>query len=221
MGAYRHIIWDWNGTLFDDVGLCLAIENEILARLGRPALSLARYQDCFDIPIRRFYENIGLSFDGEEPTFEDVMTAFWDAYGDRHQRECSLHDNVVALLSACAEAGLTHSLLSSLPQQELSAAVERLGLAGRFVHVSGHGDYHAGSKLDRGHALMAELGLDRDAVVLVGDTTHDFDVAAALGVDALLVASGHQSVARLRGKTDAVLASMEALEEHLRRQLSA
>ena len=40
MGGYKgvktikHMVWDWNGTLMNDVGLCLDITNQMLQRRG-------------------------------------------------------------------------------------------------------------------------------------------------------------------------------------------
>ena len=35
MGNYRHVIWDWNGTLLDDAWLCVEVLNGLLARRRR------------------------------------------------------------------------------------------------------------------------------------------------------------------------------------------
>ena len=40
---YRHIIWDWNGTLLDDAWLCVEILNEILRRRNEQPVTHERY----------------------------------------------------------------------------------------------------------------------------------------------------------------------------------
>ena len=53
-------------------------------------------------------------------------------------------------------------------------------------------------KIERGHRHLAELNYRADEILLVGDTLHDIEVAAALGVHCgLLLPSGHQSRRRL------------------------
>ncbi|ACY14222.1 HAD family hydrolase [Haliangium ochraceum] len=213
---YSHIIWDWNGTLFDDLELCIAIENQLLAQCGKPTIDRDRYRDCFDLPVRGFYEAIGFTFSaGATQSFEALMAGFWDAYNARHETECGLHEGALALLSSLSAAGYQHAILSSLPHPQLTAAVARFALDSYFVQVSGHADSSAGSKLERGRALMAALGIAPGKAVLIGDTTHDREVAEALGIDAILVASGHQSPLRLRRTNAPVCETLAAVVRHL------
>ena len=60
---YKHIIWDWNGTLLNDLWLCLESVNAALARRGLAPLSEKRYQEEFDFPVIDFYRKIGFKFD--------------------------------------------------------------------------------------------------------------------------------------------------------------
>ena len=53
------IIWDWNGTLLNDVNRNCALMNRMLRRRGMPAIpSLTRYREIFRFPIREYYRNI-------------------------------------------------------------------------------------------------------------------------------------------------------------------
>lgn len=51
--------------------------------------------------------------------------------------------------------------------------------------------------MDLGVEWMARSGLPRGAVVLVGDTVHDYEVAEAMGIRCVLVAAGHHARAKL------------------------
>ena len=54
------IIWDWNGTLLDDVDLCVEAINMLLARESLPLLTgKEEYQRVFQFPIRAYYEAVG------------------------------------------------------------------------------------------------------------------------------------------------------------------
>ena len=66
-----HIIWDWNGTLFDDANLCRDIINRMLHARGRATLDAQRYEEAFGFPVRDYYARIGFDF-SEEP-FELVL----------------------------------------------------------------------------------------------------------------------------------------------------
>lgn len=52
MPRYAHVIWDWNGTIFDDAERCVEIANGMLSRRELPVLSLDQYRETFRFPIR-------------------------------------------------------------------------------------------------------------------------------------------------------------------------
>jgi phosphoglycolate phosphatase len=60
MAAWTSVVWDWNGTLLDDVQLSLDIINEILSEQGITALTANRYREIFDIPASVYWERAGL-----------------------------------------------------------------------------------------------------------------------------------------------------------------
>jgi phosphoglycolate phosphatase len=194
MDSVRHIVWDWNGTLLDDVTACVASVNDMLAPRGLPTISEAHYRDIFDFPVKRYYEQLG--FDLEREVWDELAQEFHRHYA-RHARESQLHADVDELMPALSAAGYGMSVLSACEITLLERMLTEHGLRQYFEHVYGLDDLYASSKLAQGEALMAALQLPRDEVLLVGDTLHDRDVAAALGWSCALVAAGHQSEARL------------------------
>ncbi|MCJ7554278.1 MAG: HAD family hydrolase, partial [Ignavibacteriaceae bacterium] len=77
-GKTRHIIWDWNGTLFNDVVLCKDIMNNILKRFDLPLLSLEKYREVFTFPVEDYYKKAGLDFN--ITPFEILGKDFMDEY---------------------------------------------------------------------------------------------------------------------------------------------
>lgn len=59
----KHIIWDWNGTLLDDVGLSLEAINIVLARYNLPPLRKERYLEIFTFPVIEYYRELGFNFE--------------------------------------------------------------------------------------------------------------------------------------------------------------
>ena len=52
----RCVIWDWNGTLLDDLQLCLRLLNEMLEEDGCPnRYDLAAYREIFGFPVVDYY----------------------------------------------------------------------------------------------------------------------------------------------------------------------
>ena len=67
---FEHIIWDWNGTLLDDVDYCRSIINTILIKNNLPQLSFDRYREVFTFPVQDYYKEAG--FDFNKVSFEII-----------------------------------------------------------------------------------------------------------------------------------------------------
>jgi phosphoglycolate phosphatase len=205
---YRHVIWDWNGTLLDDLDLCIEVMNGLLCRRGLPLMDRARYHALFDFPVRHYYERIG--FDFTRDSFEAISVEFITAY-DARRWECRLHAGAAEALAAVRAAGLTQSVLSAYRHETLCEIVAHFGIDGHFTRLLGLDNIYAHSKAALGRAWLAELALPPREVLLVGDTLHDLEVARELGVDCVLVATGHHPAERLRARSDRVLDNLAAL----------
>ena len=59
----KTIIWDWNGTLLDDLDLSLESVNILLEERNLPALSVEKYKDIFCFPIVVYYVKAGFDFE--------------------------------------------------------------------------------------------------------------------------------------------------------------
>jgi phosphoglycolate phosphatase len=205
---YRHIIWDWNGTLLDDLDLCVDVMNGLLDRRSLPLLDRARYHRLFDFPVRAYYERLG--FDFARDSFEELSVEFISAY-DARRWECRLQPGAQTILGSLQAAGLSQSVLSAYRQETLREIVGHFGLTPHFKRILGLDNIYAHSKAELGRNWVAELGLPRGEILLIGDTLHDLDVARAIGVNCVLVACGHHPEARLRSHTDHVLADLSGL----------
>ncbi len=191
---YKHIIWDWNGTLIDDARLCLMIINELLERRKIPLIDFGQYQDAFDFPVINFYEKIGFDFSRE--SFHVPAKEYIDAYNTRRFK-CRLHEGVPEALARFKKAGIRQSILSASKKSSLEEAVEYYSLKRYFSNVCGLDDHYANGKLDIARDLMRRIDADSKDIVIFGDTTHDYDVARSLGIDCVLFCGGHHSIERL------------------------
>ena len=59
---YTHVLWDFNGTVYDDMEACLRSVNEMLSERGLPVLSAEAYREVFDFPVKDYYAKIGFDF---------------------------------------------------------------------------------------------------------------------------------------------------------------
>ncbi|MEN6384634.1 MAG: HAD hydrolase-like protein [Phycisphaerales bacterium] len=191
---YKHIIWDWNGTLLDDAWLCVEILNSMLQGRRMKCTTLVQYQNDFDFPVLNYYMKLGFDFDKEQ--FDSVAREYISAYNSQYSR-CSLRMGVLDFIGKLKTEGVSQSVLSASQHSYLVNALEKYELKHLFENISGLDDYYAHGKVDAGRKLLKSLPVSGKDILLIGDTTHDYEVACELGADCLLLPAGHQSRERL------------------------
>ena len=85
---YKHIIWDWNGTLLNDRQFCIKIMNGVLSRRDMDEMTEEWFLDNFCFPVKDYYVKLGFDFD-KEP-FSISGTEFIHEYVKR-DHEPDLH----------------------------------------------------------------------------------------------------------------------------------
>ena len=197
-----HVIWDWNGTLLNDVPHAVATMNGMLAPRGLPLLDVPRYRGAFGFPIRNYYEVLG--FDLQSEPLADLCDSFVDAFMAKIF-DCALVPGSRELLQGLKSAGRTQSVLSATDQSNLQRMIAGFELTPYFDFVFGVEGTQGAGKVRRGHELMHASGIAPGHTVLIGDTDHDLEVGHALGISVILVTHGHQSAERLRRVHDNVV----------------
>lgn len=202
---YRHIIWDWNGTLFNDLWLCCDIMNGMLKRRDLEPISVERYREVFTFPVREYYKKVG--HDVSDGNWEIISYEFMNEYEER-KNECGLIDEVHEVLEKIYSLGIKQSVLSAYSQHSLEEIIDHFNLSNFFIRLIGLDNIYAAGKLDNGIKWMKELGLEKGQVLLIGDTVHDYEVAREIDADCLLITEGHQEKSKLLEVTDKTVDSL-------------
>ncbi len=200
MSRYRHIVWDWNGTLHDDFGLILDAANAAMDVAGGPHIDAETYRERFVRPVRDFYAGL-LGHDIDDELWDRIDRAFHDRY-HAILDDGGLTGDALEAVDAAAAAGLSQSILSMWHHDRLVPYVAELGLTERFVRVDGLRGVGGGSKAPHLAAHLEALradGLDlaSDEVMMVGDTLDDSEAAQANGVTIVLYTGGEHGPAAL------------------------
>ena len=186
---YTHVIWDWNGTLLDDVALCMKSINAMLKKRGLPVLgSVEAYRGAFGFPVIDYYRRVG--FDFQKEPFEKLAAEYIELYHDE-KNGASLFPHARAILAAFRDSGVRQIVLSASKLQNLISQIEPFGIGSFFDETLGIADIYATGKIELGKAYIQRTRPKR--AVLIGDTIHDKETADALCADCILVACGHQS----------------------------
>ena len=188
---YKHIIWDWNGTVLDDLDLCVDVANNLFSKKNVPTLTVEKYKSIFTLPVKNYY--IAAGFDFEKESFEKVGKEWMDEYEER-KYECQLHEGLIDVLEKIKFLGIEQSLLSAYKQDNLREMADKFNLTKYFSNIVGLDNIYAASKVELGKELMKTIGNGHGEALMIGDTTHDFEVANEIGADCILVAGGHQNL---------------------------
>ncbi len=210
---YELLAFDWDGTLFDSTA-CIVKSMQAAARelgLAEPSVERARYV-------------IGL---GLEPALKTAMPELprssYRELADAYRRhyfatahEVTLFDGVPELLKALQARGHRLSVATGKSRRGLDEALQQVGLQHLFEATRTADETASKPHPQMLHELMDELGVPAHRTLMVGDTTHDLQLAANAGSAALAVSFGAHGVAELQALQPlAVLHSVAELSDWL------
>lgn len=194
MTDYTHIVWDFNGTLLDDLSACIFSANALLARHGLPPLrDTEAYRAVFGFPIEDYYRRLG--FDFEKTPYSALAVEWVDLY-NLYAKKASLFPSVPSLLARAREYGKRQLILSATQLGMLERQVEELGIRPFFDTLLGLDNIHAHSKTQLAVAWRKQNQNAR--ALLIGDTEHDLETARAMQADCILLCCGHRPESALR-----------------------
>jgi len=189
---HKRIYWDWNGTLVNDVDLCIDITNSFLTSKEVKNITKDFYLKNFTIPVKEYYETLDLEKHGI--TYEEITESFVSNYENQRERQV-LYDGVKPLLKELSLRGIEQFILSAAHTNELVYQLNKHDLSKYIKEISGADDYTAGCKLERGQALRSKHGPG----IMVGDTVHDIVIGKKMGLETVWVSEGHQCWSKING----------------------
>ncbi len=205
MKDIQNIIWDWNGTLINDIEICIETLNILLEQREMPVIRTDHYKNHFTFPVRQFYEKIGFNFTNE--SFESVSEEYISAYLHLF-RKASLHNNSIDTLKFFKRRGMVQFVLSAMEYPDLMNSIYQKGIKHYFKSVYGSTDKYAEGKLTVAKKLFEKEKIIPEDTLLIGDTLHDWEVALEMGCKVVLIADGHQTRQRLSETKAPVLEHM-------------
>lgn len=192
-----HIVWDWNGTLLNDIEATVFAASAAIVAVGGPEITMRQYGLSFRRPVRSFYGDVrGAPLDDAE--WAIASASFSTAY--THLGDPQLVRDAQSTLAQLDARGWTQSLLSMAPQAIIEAQVSAHALDQYFLAIDGdRGVSLSDFKAGRLEEHLVQLGLGTEHVVVVGDSVDDGLAADAVGCRALLVATTHDIATLARG----------------------
>lgn len=205
---HKHIIWDYNGTLLDDIDLCLNVINDMLSKRKIPTISKSEYKELFSFPVRDYYQKIGFDFNLEP--FEVVGSEFMNSYNER-RNEIKLHSGTIQILNKIKESGIRQYILSARDHKDLTEELDKFKIAGYFSVIRGLDNHYAHGKEQIAAELVQHINFTKEKILMIGDTFHDAQVAESTGINCILISHGHHSDAQLAKSGKNIYKSFEEI----------
>jgi len=206
-----HIVWDWNGTLLDDLAIVIESLNVGTATLGMSPIDEDGYRDHFTRPVRAFYDSL-FGRQVSETEWEYLNQTFHDEYYSRANR-ASLTVDAVEALDKVAALGWSQSVLSMSLHSQLIEAVTARGIADRFALIQGLTVPSGGLKSEHLDVHLSSLQQDPGNTLMIGDTPDDAVAARQVGAGVILYDGGSHHLPTLSAMGAPVAHSLgEAVE---------
>ncbi|MDA3905010.1 MAG: HAD family hydrolase [Bacteroidales bacterium] len=205
MEKIKQIIWDWNGTLLNDVSMCVNVMNVLLKKYSLPSLSCDKYKQLFDFPVKDYYERLGFRFD--VIAFEKVGHEFMDSYF-KELPNCDIFPEVIQILEEFNALNMNQLVLSAMEHNALEKSLTEKGIRSFFSKVQGIDNHLANGKTELAKDLLKSSGFLAEESLFIGDTIHDLHVAQSIGCTCVLISNGHFSKDRLVKDHDLVFDSL-------------
>lgn len=188
------IFFDFNGTIINDVELCLNILNKMLIDDEKKPITKKRYLEIFDFPVIEYYKKAG--FDFKRKSFEEMSLDFINLY-QKASLNCPLYNNSCKVFQRLKAKGIKLVILSASQIDNLKEQTNHFNITKYFDDILGITDIYARSKVDIGIDYINRLNIDKAKTIMLGDTIHDFEVATKMEITPVLFTKGHQSKERL------------------------
>jgi phosphoglycolate phosphatase len=195
----RNIIFDWSGTLVDDLPAVFKASNFVLTQAGKQEMSLEQFRAEFSLPFAKFYDRHTPHV--PMPQLED----WFHAEFKRIQTSVRELPHAREFLEFCRAKKIRTFLLSSVHAGHFKAQCRVTG----FDSLLDRPYTDVWDKREKIHEILSENDLRAGETLFIGDMEHDIKTARHGGVHSCAVLTGYNTLEQLRN------AKPDLIVEHL------
>jgi phosphoglycolate phosphatase-like HAD superfamily hydrolase/ADP-ribose pyrophosphatase YjhB (NUDIX family) len=209
---FRNLIFDWSGTLVDDLGPVIEATNTVFARYDLPPYDRERFRREFRLPYSEFYAELlpDIPLSELEVHFRPAFSAA--------KTPVTVLPHAREKLEWCTQHGIRAFVLTSMDSQAFEKQLDDFDLRKHFeATYSGIID-----KRDMIHEIIGRHRLKPHETAFVGDMTHDVETARHGGLSSIAVLTGYQHAEVLAAvRPDLTVPDLEVLRNLMHKQITA
>lgn len=201
---FRNLIFDWSGTLVDDLNLTLDASNYVFSQYGKECLDREAFREEFQLPYPDYYARVL-----PEADLEELENHFRKAFS-LSTETVEVLPHAREFMEYCRARRIRCFVLTSVDAQEFDIQCRELGMFDYFEAI------HAGirHKNEHIHSLLEQHALDPRETAFIGDMQHDVLTAKHGGITSIAVLTGYNSAAQLgQVQPDMIIPDLQVLRQ--------
>jgi len=197
------LVFDWDGTLADSTDLIAGAIQQACFDVGVPVPDGADARHVIGLGHRDAIRHVA-------PTLApDRHVRFAERFRDHYlvgDAAIPLFDGVREMLEELDERGFLLAVATGKTRAGLARALAQHGIANRFAATRCADEGFPKPHPEMLLALMDRLGVGPSETLMIGDTTHDLELARSAGVSAVAVSYGAHASLGLRAMNPLAIA---------------
>ena len=184
---FKNLLFDWSGTLCDDLALTLEATNYVLSQYELPPLTREQFRNEFQLPYPDYY-----AWKTPGAKLTDLEKYYRHAF-DHAVTQVTIIPHAKAFLDFCRSRSIRCFILTSMDPRAFDEQARYLGLKDYFEHI------HSGvrNKEDYIYTLLRQHSLNPADTAFIGDMQHDINAAHCAGIIGIGVLTGYNNAAQL------------------------
>lgn len=177
----KNIIFDWSGTLIDDVAFTYSATMKVFEKIGLEKITMEKFKEEFTLPYMDFYKKFKKNAD------KRIIDNSFDKELDLINKS-KLFPEVKEVLNFLQKRKIKMIILSSYFQESLEREIKDNDLQDFFSDING--SVH--DKTEVIIEIMQKNNFKPTETIYVGDMVHDIDTGKKAGVITVIVSCGYQ-----------------------------
>lgn len=196
------VAFDWNGTILADAAADIKANAIIMRAFGLPPVSLRRFRETFEIPVKNYYIKVGFTEKYFFKNHHKIDTLYQKHY-EKFVAKCRTRAGTKAALVWLKRQKIDRIIYSNHIVPEIRKHFPRIKIGNLITHVIARepGDtshLHARGKAAKLHDYVRKLKIKPSEVVSIGDTEEEIEIGKQFGYHTVALTGGWNTTKRLK-----------------------